>query len=96
MLYDVLRHYFLIILFILVIIFTLSSAPPTALTGRFQISFSMTQPARKASITNKHQELREGKISPLVFQKVVTSTTSYVWATRLSSATHDCQELDSM
>lgn len=48
----------------------------------------MTQLARKASITNKHQELKEGKIlvtsPPLVFQIVVISKTSYIWSSLFS------------
>lgn len=46
----------------------------------------MTQLARKASITNKHEELRERKIvvtSPLVFQKAVPSMTSYTCSSQL-------------
>lgn len=79
MLCDGHRPCFLIMLLILVILYTFlctTSSSSTALTGRFQIGFSMTQLARKAIITNRHQELKEGKISPPVFQKVVTSTTS--------------------
>lgn len=62
------------------------------------MSFIITQLARKASITNKHQELREGEnliMSPLVFQKIVTSTIYYVWATHFSNTTLDCQEIRS-
>lgn len=62
------------------------------------MSFIITQLARKASITNKHQELREGEnliMSPLVFQKIVTSTIYYVWSTHFSNATLDCQEIRS-